>query len=184
MFTKTHRTAVVVIPPREVWGTIQAIREKHDHQFRRWMPHINLLYPFRPAEQFADAVPRLADACAKVTPLAVILAEFRFFRHTSGRSTLWLAPEPKEGLVRLQASLESACPGCDDLSRFPGGFTPHLSVGQAKTVAEAQQLLDELQSTWQPIRFDVTAVALICRKQERPFEIDRWISLAVNVTLT
>jgi hypothetical protein len=74
--------------------------------------------------------------------------------------------------------LRAACPGCDDLSRYPGGFTPHLSVGQAGSVAEARQLLGHLQRVWQPIRFELTAVALIRRDPDGPFEIDRHIPLA------
>ena len=49
---KTHKTAVVIIPPEDVWDPIQKIREKYDRQFRRWMPHITLIYPFRPFEEF------------------------------------------------------------------------------------------------------------------------------------
>ena len=43
---KTHTTAVVLIPPEEVWEPIQALRRAHDRNFDRWMPHITLLYPF------------------------------------------------------------------------------------------------------------------------------------------
>jgi 2'-5' RNA ligase len=178
MLTKTHRTAVAVIPPQEVRGPIQAIRAKHDRQFHRWMPHVNLLYPFYPPERFDGVIPLLVEACANITPLAVTLAEFRFFRHPSGQATLWLVPEPAEALVQLQAALQAACPDCDDLSRFPAGFTPHLSVGQARSAAEAQQLLDTWQPTWEPIRWELSAVTLIRRDREGPFAIDRSIPLA------
>src|SRR3954454_18925256 len=83
MSTKTHQTAVAVVPPQEVWGPIQAIRERHDRQFRRWPPHVNLLYPFYPAERFKEALPTLVDACAKIAPFTVTLADFRFFQHSS-----------------------------------------------------------------------------------------------------
>ena len=39
---KTHQSAVVLIPPREVWAPIQAIRREHDRHLRRWMPHVTL----------------------------------------------------------------------------------------------------------------------------------------------
>jgi 2'-5' RNA ligase len=131
MSGKTHQTAVAVVPPPEVWGPIQAIRERHDRQFRRWPPHVKLLYSFYPPDRFDEVLPRLAEVCAQIAPFVVTLAEFRFFRHSSRKATLWLAPEPREALVRLQAALQAACPGCDGLSRFVAGFTPYLSVGQA-----------------------------------------------------
>src|SRR5262249_6657359 len=147
-------------------------------QFRRWMPHVNLLYPFYPPAQFEGVIPRLADTCARITPCEVKLAEFRFFRHPSGKATLWLAPEPREALLRLQEALQAACPECDALSRFSNGFTPHLSVGQASSAGAAQQLLDALQPGWQLVRFNLSAVALLRRSGDDPFEIDRWVPLA------
>jgi 2'-5' RNA ligase len=180
MSSKTHQTAVAVVPPPEVWGPIQAIREQHDRQFRRWMPHINLLYPFYPPERLDGALPRLVDACAQTAPFVVTLAEFRSFRHSSRKATLWLAPEPREALVRLQAALQAACPGCDDLSRFAAGFTPHLSVGQAGSAEEARRLQDAWQRTWEPVRFELSAIALLRRHPETAFEVERWVPLAAR----
>jgi 2'-5' RNA ligase len=177
---KTHHSAVAVVPPEEAWGPIQAIREEHDRQFMRWMPHVNLLYPFYPPGCFEEAMPRLTDACAGNIPFEVQLAEFGYFSHPSGKATLWLAPEPREAIIRLQAALQAACPECDDLSRFSNGFTPHLSVGQAGSVVEAQKLLDALQEDWQPVRFVLSAVALLRRGQDTPFEISGWIPRSIN----
>jgi 2'-5' RNA ligase len=110
----------------------------------------------------------------------VTLAEFHFFRHASRSATLWLAPEPRDDLIRLQAALQAACPECDDLSRFAAGFRPHLSVGQAGSAEEAHRLQDAWQKTWQPIRFEPSAVALLRRQRETPFEVERWVPLAPN----
>ena len=52
MHQKTHQTAVVIIPPKEIWASIQLIRQQHDTNYRRWMPHITLMYPFRPRAEF------------------------------------------------------------------------------------------------------------------------------------
>jgi RNA 2',3'-cyclic 3'-phosphodiesterase len=142
MSSKTHQTAVAIVPPEEVWGPIQAIRERHDRQFHRWPPHVNLLYPFFPAERLDGAVARFSEVCPMFDPFVLTLAEFRHFQHSSRKATLWLAPEPRENLVRLQAALQGACPDCDDRSRFPASFTPHLSVGQAGSAEEARKLRD------------------------------------------
>jgi 2'-5' RNA ligase len=175
MSSTTYWTAVVVLPPEAVWGPIQAIRHQHDRHIRRWMPHLNLLYPFYRPERFAETVPRLVAACARITPYGLTLAEFRFFRHASGTATLWLAPEPAEAVVRIQAALQAACPECNDQARFPAGFTPHLSVGQAGSADDARRLIAALQATWQPIRFELSAIVLIKRGRESPFAVDHWI---------
>jgi len=43
---KTYTTAVVLIPPEDVWEPIQKLRRVYDRHFDRWMPHLTLLYPF------------------------------------------------------------------------------------------------------------------------------------------
>lgn len=160
---KTHKTAVVLIPPEEVWGPIQAIRRAHDRQVRRWMPHVTLLSPFRPAEAFASVAPALEAAAAGVQPFDVTLAELRWFRHGRGRFTMWLAPEPAERLVALQTALQEAVPDCDDVSRHAGGFVPHLSVGQAPGRSALEEIVGALRSDWRPVRFRASEVSLIHR---------------------
>jgi 2'-5' RNA ligase len=140
----------------------------------------NDVYPFYPPGRFDEALPSLVDACAQVAPFVVPLSEFRLFRHSSREATLWLAPEPREALVRLQAGLQAACPDCDDLSRFAAGFTPHLSVGQAGSEAETRSLRDAWQRGWEPVHFNLSAVALLRRGRETPFEVERWVPFAAD----
>jgi len=181
---KTHHAAVAVVTPEEVWEPIQAIRRRHDRQVVRWMPHINLLYPFRPREEFPALMPALLTACASVAPFPIALSEFRYFRRGSGRCTLWLAPEPAEVLRRLQVVLQAVCPDCDDLSRFPTGFTPHLSVGQFPSLRDCEQVREQLQANWQPIIFTLTDVVLLARESEGPFRIAQRIPLGEPATFS
>ncbi len=177
MPTKTHRTSVVAIPPPLVWEPIQAIRRQHDRQINRWMPHVNLLYPFVPREQFEAVVPLLTDVCQQTPAFEITLAVFRSFRHRGGRSTLWLDPEPTALFQQLQAMLHAAFPDYDDQSRFGSGFTPHLSVGQAASSSELRSLRETLQVEWTPLRFPLEAIALIWREADGPFQVDHWIPL-------
>ena len=174
---KTNMTAVVLIPPEEVWEPIQAIRRRHDRQVRRWMPHVTLLYPFRPREQFDAVAGALADAGRTVEPFDVRLAEFRSFKRRNS-CVVWLAPEPGEAVAALQEALWRAVPDCDDVRRFAGGFTPHLSVGQASR-AELAGLLDGLRCDWRPIRFRAERVSLLYRGRppDDVFRVDRHVGL-------
>ena len=160
---KTHTTAVVLIPATEVWEPIQAIRERHDRHFMRWMPHITLLYPFRPRTEFEGLADRFAVVCRDIEPFRLELGEVRFFRHRRESFTLWLAPAPKAPLVRLQAALGGVVPDCDDVTQHREGFTPHLSLGQVQGEVERLQLQHALQAIWQPQAFIASEISLIWR---------------------
>ena len=177
MPAKTHRTAVVAMPPPDVWEPIQAIRRQHDRHVQRWMPHITLLYPFMPREQCGEALPALTEAVRHVAPFQVTLATFRSFTHAFGKATIWLEPEPPYALVTLQAALQAVFPAYDEQSRFAAGFTPHLSIGQAASPAARRHVLSALQAAWQPVQFTLTAIMLIWREAEGPFEVAHAIPL-------
>jgi 2'-5' RNA ligase len=167
---KTPHSAVVLIPPESLWEPIQAIRRVHDLHIDRWMPHVTLLFPFVPAERFAQAEPDLDAACRAIPAFRVRLARFDYFQ---GPKTAWLDPEPSAAVRALQAALQSGFPDYNDVSRFPGGFRPHLSVGQGPPT-----LPSKLQADWKPLEFETREVALIRRDgPEDPFRVDRVISL-------
>lgn len=159
---KTVQTALVLVPPREVWPPIQAIRAEYDRNVRRWMPHITLLYPFRPRTEWDAVLGPLSEACAQVEPFAITLATLDCFRHGKN-ATLWLAPEPEARLIALQTALWRAVPDCDDTRRYSGGFKPHLSVGQTAGAC-ADSLLAALQEGWEPVTFVAAEVQLIWRE--------------------
>ncbi len=178
----SHRTAVVAVPPDELWPPIQAIRRRHDRKVDRWMPHVTLLYPFRPAGELADAARLLAPVCAALEPFEVTLSRIRWFRHRNDRHTLWLEPEPPDAFRRLHAALLAAVPECEDTARHPGGFTPHLSLGQAGGRRRALELVRALQERWSPLRWRVREVALIAREGDAPFRIVHRLALGRTAT--
>ena len=164
MQSKTHTTAVVLIPPESVHAPIQAIRSVHDRNFLRWMLHITLLYPFAERHDFESIIPALTKAAQQVTPFSVKLARFDAFRHRKS-CTLFLVPEPKDDIVRLHGTLMHHLPDYDDTARFAGGFHPHLSVGQFshRSLRTEQQ---RLQTEWQSVQCEIEAISLIYRSPE------------------
>ena len=160
---KLPLTAVILIPPQEIWEPIQAIRRDHDPQLIRWMPHITLLYPFVPEDQFDEAAERLRPAAASIPSFEVTLQGFGHFAREAGSATVWVTPQPAALVSALQAALQSAMPWCDDASRYPDGFTPHLSVGRFRSRGDAVRMTIRLDAAWQPLRFIAREVALIAR---------------------
>lgn len=159
---KTHRTAVVVIPPDDLWAPIQALRKQYDRHFRRWMPHITLLYPFRPPAEFDRVVPALAQACRLKAPFEVRLGRFDFFAHSRRSATFFLVPEPAAAIKALHQALLDKVPDCNDAALFAGGFAPHLSLGQTRG-RDMGAFCNRWQATWSPLSFTVKQVHVIWR---------------------
>ena len=172
MDKKTYTTAVVLIPPTELWEPIQRIRRLHDRHLRRWMPHITLLYPFRACGEFAGLAEQFSAACSDIEAFRIDLMEMRFFEHRRESYTLWLAPEPREALIRLQGLVGEIVPDCNDVSRHRDGFTPHLSLAQVRGEKQMAALREELQSGWQRIAFTAGEINLIWR-QSPPDDVFR-----------
>lgn len=160
---KTHHSAIVLSPPETCWSPIQKIREQYDRNARRWMPHVTLVYPFRPKDQFDDIADALGEACKTVAPFEVTLNTFRFFQHGRRGFTMWLAPEPAEAVGVLQSALAQVVPDCDEVQKHKNGFTPHLSVGQVRKREDLDPLMDALQSMWTALTFEANCVHLIWR---------------------
>jgi RNA 2',3'-cyclic 3'-phosphodiesterase len=181
---KTHTTAVVLIPPAEIWEPIQAVREQHDRHFIRWMPHITLIYPFRPRAEFTGLAEHFAVVCRGIEPFRLELRDVQCFRHRHESFTLWLAPAPKASLVDLQAALGSVVPDCADVAQHREGFTPHLSIGQVQGEAARLQLQQTLQAIWQPQFFIVSEISLIWRgaPPDDVFRVDRTVRLGAAAT--
>jgi poly(A) polymerase len=175
--SKTPTAAVVWIPPETEWEPIQAIRKRYDRHFARWMPHVTLLYPFRPREQFDQVEPLLREALKEIPPFEADLREVRSFQHGPQSHTMWISPEPSAAFRELQSVLQAKVPDCDDVTKYESGFTPHLSVGQSHGPPELQRRLADVRASWSPKRVPVKDVALIARIGETAFFVDRTIPL-------
>lgn len=163
---------MVVIPPREVWPPIQQIRQNHDRHFRRWMPHITLLYPFRPAAAFESAGRHISAVCSEIRSFEIKLNKFGYFRHRKKNLTIFLEPEPPDPLIDLQGRLLGAFPDCNDVNLKGQGFVPHLSVGQSGERLDSNGLLASLGENWEPIFFPVNGIYLI-RRNDPPDDVFR-----------
>src|SRR5437870_4582828 len=109
-YTKTHKSSLCIIPPVDFWPSIQQIRQTHDRHLKRWpQPHINLLYPFIPIQEFRqfDVFEKIKETLADEKAFKVKLQKLEYFVHGRKSSTVWLKPdvEEGEGIVELQQRL-------------------------------------------------------------------------------
>jgi 2'-5' RNA ligase len=127
------------------------------------MPHITLLYPFRPRDQFSMLAHDVSLVCKEVTPFMLKLPRFEVFVHSRRNHTLWLAPEPKEPVMQLHALLSGLFPDCMETQLSKQPFVPHLSVAQAGNHSALHTLLSELRASWSPPRFTVWEISFVWR---------------------
>ena len=168
--SKVYSSAVVIIPPKEKWAPIQEIRKIFDRNINRWMPHITLLYLFRPINQYEDIEKAFSEMCKNIKPFEVSLKSFSYFSQGHQKYTLWLDPEPNTSIISLQAEILKIVPDCDDVNRHKNGFKPHLSVGQIKGKNNLQKILSDLQTEWEEITFSLNIIYLISREESKTSE--------------
>jgi 2'-5' RNA ligase len=175
--TKVYNSAVVIIPPQEKWDSIQGIREIYDRGFNRWMPHITLLYPFRPKTEYITLEKSFAEICKEFRPFELTFRAFKYFNHGHQNFTLWLDPEPADLLIKLQAEIMKLVPDCNDVNKYKEGFKPHLSVGQIKGKQKLLEVILKLQKTWRDINFLLDKIYFISRENIKTsqFEIAKQI---------
>ena len=154
----SHQTAVVVIPPAELWPPLQDIRRHHDKAYTRWPPHFNVLHPFIAEEVLELHCPRIALALAHLPPFSVSLAQVDAF--DDRRGYLWFGPgslEEQRGMCRLHGLLASQFPFCRR-----EGYTPHLTVGQFGP-SDIIHHRKEINRRWRPVRFTVDRVHVLAK---------------------
>jgi 2'-5' RNA ligase len=177
--SKVYTSAVVIIPPEKLWAPIQAIREKYDRNFHRWMPHITLLYPFRPENEFNSLESDFKEVCENLKSFKVNLDNFNYFHHKKQQYTLWLEPTPQKLINDLQKEIQSVTPDCNDVGLFKGGFNPHLSVGQITGKELLDKTLQNLEHHWKSLQIIVDKIFIIAREQRKnsTFQVKKIIQL-------
>jgi hypothetical protein len=58
---KVFHTALIIAPPASLIEPIQKIRKEHDKAYDRWMPHVNLAFPFFDPVDFGVAHAKLQE---------------------------------------------------------------------------------------------------------------------------
>jgi endonuclease/exonuclease/phosphatase family metal-dependent hydrolase/2'-5' RNA ligase/uncharacterized protein (UPF0248 family) len=174
----TARTALAWIPPRELWRTINELRERYDPQSERWPPHVNVLFGFVPEYEFERAVPLLAEAAVQVAPFKVRLEGVETFGHRDD-ATIWLDPATASGdswnaLYREFQRRFPATRGRDE------GYTPHLTLGRSQ---DPQRVAATCAARLSPMTAKVGRLALLSRRGDEPMRVRAEIELGSgNVT--
>lgn len=174
----TYHSALVIIPDEKVWPTIQHLRKRYDRNYRRWMPHITLIYGFVSEELLEAAAQLISDAVKGLEEFTITLTAPGTFTQRAS-ATGWIQPvaDTEGALHKLQVALQKLFPTCNEQSDRATGFHPHLTIGQFASEEDARENL----ASWKPVAFNVSSVALISRKGKQPFEVRHKVHLRTGI---
>lgn len=128
----TSNSVINIIPPRELWDSIQNIRTIFIAE-ARCGPHISFIDPFVLPEHFPEAAELLRSALSHLEPFTMKMNKLNYFVHKSS-ATLYLDPEfePVDALQNLLQTIVRIFPQCDDTIKKSktGIFIPHISIAK------------------------------------------------------
>jgi len=155
----SHESALILLPPSTITAPIQSIRSVHDRNYKRWPPHIKLIYPFlsKPSTQIHTLRARIREAFNGCGAFDVELRGEEYFGNGQKNCSVHLAPDGRDfdgaaiagsdrsfsGRTRiegLQRSLQEAFAECDADNR---AFEAYLTLGQARGHDAAKDLEKE-----------------------------------------
>lgn len=170
---KVPHSALVIIPPVDLWPQIQAIRKANDSAFDRWMPHVNLCFPFIPPEEFDYFHEKFSEIFKDFQKFPLTFSNFGHFDQAK-KSVIWADPVTKNGEIK-----EIYTKVVQELVFLKENrdFHPHMTLGQFDKWAVAKKK-EELLKDWTEISFEVDQIHLIQRDgQTSPFYIKKSIQL-------
>ena len=175
---KAFHTAIVISPPTHHWEAIQSIRKFYDSAYERWMPHINMSFPFVLEQDFDIAFDLLQNELKDFDAFPIHMKTLGYFTHSKD-CVLWVNPEVENNeLNKLEEKILKVFPFCDDLKKkSEDGFHPHLTLGHfdEKYIIKKQTISQE---KWVPFAFIVNELYMIFRKDnESPFYVMKTIKL-------
>ena len=175
----SQRCAVCILPPPNIAAMIDVFREQWDPAFSRWMPHINLLWPFVAHEHIPSAIDKLDK----------LLVHRPMFRMTIGKTAVF--PGTRKPVVFLSISssshrdvdtigqiakdLRTVFPTCGRSAshtspdhppeemeeKAPAEFTPHLTIARCPSVEASRAIRAQVDSEWSNVEFLVDRIYLI-----------------------
>lgn len=163
----SNQTALVFIIPPHLQSDINSLRSIHDKSFRKWDPHISILYPFVEPSLLPSAIATLQAAIhsGDLQPPTLGTDEVGVFRHRKN-ATIFIKPDPEseERLCRLRQILVESL-GCKvGDGTHDGIYRPHLTVGQAALVGSSIEKLVEQVAKIKGLEWEGRTLAVLKRE--------------------
>jgi 2'-5' RNA ligase len=154
---KTHFNSFMgIYPPPEFWKPIQDIRLKNIPPPIKAGPHFTVVRPFFSEESLPSCKKVLQKRLLKVKPFKVNLKKFNYFSLKT-KNYIYLEPEDTSEFKRVFDIVMETFPELEEKLN-KNKFTPHLSVAELPKSVNVIKLMEEFQSNWKELTFEVKEI--------------------------
>lgn len=166
---ESTQTALAFLLPHHLQTEINSLRKIHDKAYRKWQPHINLIYPFVDPSVLSAAVSVLRETLTsnnEIVPIELNTNEVGTFKHRRN-ATVFLKPsaEPEEAVCELRRVLVKALGCSDDEGTRDGTYRPHMSIGQGGFQGNSLERLIQQVGRLANVEWNGTSLVVL-RRQE------------------
>ena len=160
-------SALCIIPPQKISLELDKIRLEHDKAYQRWMPHINICFPFLEDTGLSLVQKTLANHLDRIGSFEIILEKITHFEPKGrGPATVVIEPrcEPKNSLEVVYKALQEACPIAANKSLH--NFHPHLTIAQIQPLVLEDWIECNSKQLNFPYRFTVDCLYMVTREED------------------
>jgi len=167
------RSAIIIKPPDELIAQIQEIRKQHDKDYKRWMPHIKLVYPFVDEKEFLSIKSKIVEAVSFVPPFEITMNKFSSVIRGQGAHIV-LKTQPVQAVRDLQQAFKNVFSGVNLSSR---DIHPHLTVAQTQK-DKVPAFIQQITKGYNAIKWEVNEVCIVSRELDGDFTVKHVIKLS------
>jgi 2'-5' RNA ligase/endonuclease/exonuclease/phosphatase family metal-dependent hydrolase len=178
-------TALAIVVPARLQSEVNALRKVHDKAYRRWVPHINILYPFVETSRLREALALLKSHLAdeQLQTIRIEVDDVGVFRHRKN-ATVFLKPsKASEDALQRFRSLLTAALGCEESDgTHDGEFRPHLTIGQASLLGGLIEKLVTKAENVEGFGWNIRSLAVMKRESSGEMKIIEEIAIGDQET--
>ena len=171
----TRAALAILIEDAPSVRILDSVRSKYDRAYSRWMPHINIFFPFVSEDELPAVATALERGLKQVAPFRLCLDSFSSFSQRHG-ATVHLHPTSKESIKNMQNLYRHTCAALPCHKPPRTQFRPHLTLGQWRTLSDALPILKDSMGEFE-LELEVHSLCLITRPADGPFTVWKRIPL-------
>ncbi|KAI1407042.1 hypothetical protein F5Y13DRAFT_183709 [Hypoxylon sp. FL1857] len=178
----SYDTALCIIPPKHLWPPVDQLRSVYDPAYKKWPPHINLVYPFVSVHDLPRASELIVSRFQEIGGVAELNVRLDTASGFINKKVTFFIqdrdPSRSLELTNLRSTiLDSLQPG-----HHPDARQMHMTVGQSKELNSplSKYIMEKKIGLLPPLEWTVDKLYVLVRDKDKT-QIDEGISSQMKI---